>query len=105
MFNQRMRLLYMRLYQYLIGVFSSILDNNGGYSMEFFIVFLLMSLFSIVIVFITIHSLIKVFNIAIERREISKQNYRISVSSSILVGVSVATALPLGYYKLVETLW
>ncbi|AOV07364.1 hypothetical protein [Sporosarcina ureilytica] len=73
--------------------------------MEFFIVYLLMSFFSIVIVYITIHSLIKAFNIAINRREISKQKYRFLVSSSILVGLSIATVLPFGYYKLVETIW
>lgn len=72
--------------------------------MEFSIEFLLISFFSIVIVYLTIHSLIKLFNIAIERKEISKQKYRFLVFSSVVVGLSIATAIPFGYYKLFETI-
>lgn len=72
--------------------------------MDIFIVFLLISFFSIIIVYKTIHSLSQVFNIAIKRKEISKQRYRFLVPSSLVVSISIATALPLGYYKLFETI-
>lgn len=61
-----------------------------------------MSLFSVGIIYMTVHFLIKAFNIAIERKEISKPKYRFLVSASIAVGLSISTVLPIGYYKLIE---
>ncbi|WP_394233691.1 hypothetical protein [Niallia oryzisoli] len=55
------------------------------------------SVFSILIIFMTIYSMIKVFIIAKKRNEISLQKSIIYSALSITVGFIVASILPFGY--------
>ncbi|MGD7043103.1 hypothetical protein [Jeotgalibacillus proteolyticus] len=64
----------------------------------------LISFFSAVIIFITVHSIIKVLNIALNRDEISKRKYRLMMAVSIFVGTFVALVLPFGYQRLFEAI-
>lgn len=50
----------------------------------------------------TISTIIKALNIALKRKEISKQKYRLLVASSTMIGVSIATALPFIFIKVFE---
>lgn len=63
---------------------------------------LLASFYSIIIIFITVTALIKVFNVAIRRKEISERKYKVLVTSSIMIGLLIASVLPLGYQKIFE---
>lgn len=63
---------------------------------------ILTSVFSAIIIFITVFSLIKVLNIAYKRREISMLKYRILAISFIVVGVSIASILPYGFQRVFE---
>lgn len=62
----------------------------------------LVSIYSVIIIFITVTALIKVFNIAIKRKEISKQKYKFLVTSCIMIGLLIASILPFGYQKIFE---
>nr|WP_289037744.1 hypothetical protein [uncultured Allobacillus sp.] len=62
----------------------------------------LVSLNSVLIVYMTISTIIKALNIALKRKEISKQKYRLLVASSTMIGVSIATALPFVFIKVFE---
>lgn len=62
----------------------------------------LISIFSIIIIYITVSSIIKVLKIAFKRKEISERKHRLMVASSIVIGISIATALPFVYIKLFE---
>jgi len=55
------------------------------------------SVFSILIIFMTIYSMIKVFIIAKKRNEISLQKSIIYSALSITVGFIAASILPFGY--------
>ncbi|MDO6655820.1 hypothetical protein [Anaerobacillus sp. 1_MG-2023] len=59
-----------------------------------------MSFFSAVIIYITVHSIIKALNIALNRNEISKRKYRLIMAISISIGTFVAIVLPFGYQRL-----
>jgi hypothetical protein len=59
----------------------------------------LISFFSAIIIVMTVHSIIKVLNIALKRNELSKRKYRILIASSIGIGVVTASILPFGYHK------
>ena len=61
---------------------------------------ILMSIYSAIIIFITVYSMIKVFNIAYKREDISLRKFRVLVTSSIVIGLFVASILPFGYQKL-----
>lgn len=63
----------------------------------------LVSLFSIIIIFITVFSMVKVFNIAYQRKEITRKNFRIYVASAVVIGVCIAVILPYGYQYMFET--
>ncbi|RIW30373.1 hypothetical protein D3H55_16680 [Bacillus salacetis] len=62
----------------------------------------LMSLFSAIIIVMTVHSIIKVLNIALKRKEISRRKYWLWFASSIGIGVVTASLLPFGYHKIIE---
>ena len=64
----------------------------------------LISFFSAVIIFITVHWIIKALNIALEREEISKRKYRLIMAISIFIGTFVAVVLPFGYQRLFDTI-
>ncbi|WP_042457221.1 hypothetical protein [Neobacillus dielmonensis] len=61
---------------------------------------ILTSVFSAIIIFITIFFMIKVFLIGYKRNEISFRKFIIFSTSSIVIGVIVASVLPFGYQKI-----
>ncbi|WLR60201.1 hypothetical protein [Guptibacillus hwajinpoensis] len=67
-------------------------------------VVILISFFSGVIIFITVYSIIKALNVALNRDEISKRKYRLILAISIFIGAFVAVVLPLGYQRLFDTI-
>ena len=64
----------------------------------------LISFFSAVIIYITVHSIIKALNIALNRNEISKRKYRLIMAISIFIGTFVAVILPFGYQRLFDAI-
>lgn len=60
------------------------------------------SVFSTVIVFITVFYMIKVFHIAYKRNEISLRKYILFSTSSIVIGVLVASILPFLYLRIIN---
>jgi phosphotransferase system glucose/maltose/N-acetylglucosamine-specific IIC component len=64
----------------------------------------LISFFSAVIIVMTVHSIIKVLNIALKRKEISKRKHRLWIASSIAIGFITASILPFGYHKILEVI-
>ncbi len=60
----------------------------------------LFSIFSALIIYTTVRSLIKVYNTALKRDEISKRKHRFLITISTLAGFFIATLLPLGYLSL-----
>ncbi|WP_096202268.1 hypothetical protein [Bacillus sp. FJAT-45350] len=60
------------------------------------------SIFSAIIIFITVFSMIKVLSIAYKRKEISVLKFRIIAVSLIVVGMFIASILPFGYQKIYE---
>ena len=66
---------------------------------------ILLSVFSLAIVVMTIYSLIKVFNIAYNRAEISLRKYRFLVTSSIVTGLLVISILPFIYQKIFDAIF
>ncbi|WP_018930694.1 hypothetical protein [Gracilibacillus lacisalsi] len=65
---------------------------------------ILISIFSAIIIFMTIYVLIKAFHIAYQRKEISLRKFRALAASSILIGLLVASILPFGYQKIFDTI-
>lgn len=63
---------------------------------------ILISVFSAIIIFITVFSMIKVLSIAYKRKNISILKYRVFATSFIGVGMLVASLLPFGYQKIYE---
>jgi hypothetical protein len=66
---------------------------------------ILTSVFSAIIIFITVFSMMKVFSIAYKRNEISLRKYIVFSTSSIVIGVTVASVLPFGYQKIFEYIY
>lgn len=60
----------------------------------------LISFFSGAIIYITVRSIIKVLNIALSRKEITRRKHRLWMSTSILIGFFVATTLPFAYHSI-----
>lgn len=58
------------------------------------------SVFSFIIIFITVYFLMKAFIIAYMRNEISLRKFIVFSTSSIVIGVVVASVLPFGYHKI-----
>ena len=63
---------------------------------------ILTSIFSAIIIFITVFSMIRVLSIAYKRKEISTLKFSILSVSFIGVGMLISTILPFGYQKLFE---
>ncbi|MFD6441052.1 hypothetical protein ACFWDG_14810 [Peribacillus sp. NPDC060186] len=66
---------------------------------------ILTSVFSAIIIFITVYSMIKVFIIAYKRNEISLRKFIIFATSSIVIGLIVASVLPFGYQKIMDYIY
>lgn len=64
----------------------------------------LISFFSAVIIYMTVHSIIKALNIALNRNEISKRKYRLIKAISIFIGTLVAVVFPFGYQRLLDAI-
>ena len=62
------------------------------------------SLFSAIIIYITVYSMIKVLSIAYKRGEISLRKFRLYVTASIVIGLVIASILPFGYQKILEAI-
>ncbi|WP_208586140.1 hypothetical protein [Gracilibacillus suaedae] len=65
---------------------------------------ILISIFSAFIIFMTVYFLIKAFDIAYQREEISLSKFRVLVTSSIVIGLLIASMLPFGYQKVFDTI-
>ncbi len=63
---------------------------------------ILISIFSAIIIFITVYSIIKVLSIAYNRKEITILRYRVLATSFTVVGILIASILPFGYQKIFE---
>jgi hypothetical protein len=63
---------------------------------------ILMSIFSAIIIFMTVFTMMKALSIAYQRKDISILKYRVLAASFIVVGTLVASFLPFGYQKIVE---
>ncbi len=61
---------------------------------------ILTSIFSAIIIFITVFSMVRVLSIAYKRKEISTLKFSILSVSFIGVGMLISTILPFGYQKL-----
>nr|WP_306074231.1 hypothetical protein [Neobacillus sp. 179.-C4.2 HS]MDP5194202.1 hypothetical protein [Neobacillus sp. 179.-C4.2 HS] len=66
---------------------------------------ILASVFSAIIIFITVFYMIKVFNMAFKRNEISLHKLIIFSTSSIVIGLLVALVLPFGYQKIMDYIY
>lgn len=62
----------------------------------------LTSVFSAIILFITVFSMIKVFVIAYKRNEISLRKFIVFSTTSIVIGSIIAIVLPFGYQKIFD---
>ncbi|GGD15198.1 hypothetical protein GCM10011389_23580 [Pontibacillus salipaludis] len=62
----------------------------------------LLSIFSAIIILMTVYSMVRVFNIAKKRSDITIVQYKTYVTITIASGLVIATLLPFGYLKLVE---
>lgn len=63
---------------------------------------ILTSVFSAIILFITVFSMIKVFVIAYKRNEISLRKFIVFSTTSIVIGSIIAIVLPFGYQKIFD---
>ncbi len=63
---------------------------------------ILMSIFSAIIIYITVFSIIKVLIIAYKREEITFRKFVGLVISSIVIGLFTASILPFGYQKIFD---
>ncbi|WP_341320423.1 hypothetical protein NSQ62_12280 [Solibacillus sp. FSL H8-0523] len=66
---------------------------------------LLTSVFSAIIIIITVYFMIKVFIIAYKRKEISLQKFIVFSTTSIVIGVTIASVLPAGYQKIFDYIY
>ncbi|HLR53645.1 MAG TPA: hypothetical protein VK078_02870 [Pseudogracilibacillus sp.] len=77
--------------------------SNGGHHMKM----LAISIFIIGVIFLTyiaVSSMIKVLNLAHDRKEISEQSRKRMVALSIIIGILIATLLPIISITLLEFL-
>ena len=63
---------------------------------------MLMSIFSAFIICMTVFFIIKVITIAYKRNELTLQKRIVFSASSIIIGLIVASVLPIGYQKIFE---
>ena len=79
----------------------SLFLSKGGFTMEI----ILLSVFSALIILITIYFLIKLFIAAYMRKEISFRKFLLFSTSSILIGLIVVSVLPFGYQKIIDYIY
>ncbi|MGM0751896.1 MAG: hypothetical protein ACQET6_08175 [Bacillota bacterium] len=60
----------------------------------------IITFFSIIIIYRTVHSMIKLFTIAYKRQELSRRKYRWMVTISILTGMTIVSILPFTFQAL-----
>ncbi|NMH68289.1 hypothetical protein HF072_05800 [Bacillus sp. RO3] len=65
----------------------------------------LASVFSAIIILITVFSMVRVLIIAFRRKEISLRKLVVYSTVSIVTGLVVASALPFGYQKIMEYIY
>lgn len=65
---------------------------------------ILMSIFSAIIIFLTVYSITKALMISYKRSDITLRKFRVLLTTTIAIGLLVASALPFGYLKIVDTL-
>jgi len=63
------------------------------------------SVFSAIIIFITVFFLMKAFFIAYKRNEISRRQFVFFSTSSIVTGLIIASVLPFGYQMIVNYIY
>ncbi|WP_026690417.1 hypothetical protein [Alteribacter aurantiacus] len=63
------------------------------------------SIFSAVIIFITVRSMIKVLSIAFYRNEISILKYRVLATTFTVGGIFVASILPFAYERILDLIY
>ncbi|WP_153125456.1 hypothetical protein [Peribacillus tepidiphilus] len=63
---------------------------------------ILTSVFSAIIIFITVFFMMKAFIIAYKRNEISLRKFIVFSTSSIVIGTLVASVLPFGYQRIFD---
>jgi hypothetical protein len=63
---------------------------------------ILITIFSAIILFITVFYMMKAFIIAYKRNEISLRKFIILSTTSIVIGVLVASVLPFGYQEIFD---
>nr|WP_026565346.1 hypothetical protein [Bacillus sp. UNC41MFS5] len=66
---------------------------------------ILASVFSDIIIFITIFFMMKVFVIGFKRNDISLRKFIFLSTSSITIGLLVAIVLPVGYQKIINYIY
>jgi FtsH-binding integral membrane protein len=66
---------------------------------------ILASIFSAIIIFIAVFYMIKAFIIAYKRNEISLRKFIVFSTSSIVIGILVASVLPFGYQKIIDYIY
>jgi len=65
-------------------------------------VVILGSVFSAMIIFMTVFYLIQAFTIAYKRNELSLRKLIVFSTSSIVIGLFFASVIPIGYQKIME---
>jgi uncharacterized membrane protein len=65
---------------------------------------ILTSVFSAIIILITVFSMIRVFNIAYKRNELSRRKFVVYSTFSIIIGVIVASIFPFGYERIMNAI-
>lgn len=66
---------------------------------------ILTSVFSAIMIFITVSFMMKAFIIAYKRNEISLRKFIVFSTFSIVIGVIVASVLPFGYQNILEYIY
>jgi len=66
--------------------------------------FLITSIFSILVIIITVYNLIKLFTLAYKKEQITHARLMMYSTATIVVGLIVASILPLFFIKLAEML-
>ncbi|UFU00082.1 hypothetical protein KO561_03710 [Radiobacillus kanasensis] len=63
---------------------------------------ILTSFFSAIIIMITVYSILKALHIGYKRKEISIRKYWVYASSTVVIGLAVASTLPFAFQKIYE---
>jgi hypothetical protein len=66
---------------------------------------ILASIFSAIIILITVYHILKVLSIAHKRKEITQRKRFVIAASSILTGLAVSLVLPFAYQKIMDIIY